>query len=492
MAATDQIAEKSRRGLKSAWDGFVRLHRRNVALLSRSKALRRVGSHFLRVHRATWGWIAKRMPKGLYPRSLIIIIAPIVLLQSVLAFVFMERHWQQVTRRLSIATTNDIAMLISVYEDFGAAGDHEQLADMARDRLGLVMRILPDQDLPAPRPKPFFDLLDRTLSKEIRRRIQRPFWIDTVGNSRHVEIRIRLKDAVLQVFAPRNRTYASNSHIFLLWMVGTSLVLLTVAILFLRNQIRPVLALADAAHRFGRGQSAPKDFRIRGAREVRLAAQAFLEMRDRIERHVEQRTTMLAGVSHDLRTVLTRFRLQLAMLPDSREVNSLRGDVDEMQQMLEDYVAFAKGDTGEEPAPFDLTEVLQEVCAGVQNANKSVVLETNGKPMMVVLRRNAMKRAIMNLVSNATRFADKVLIRAKLGRHLLTLSVEDDGPGIPIEQREAVFRPFHSLDDSRNQDVKSTGLGLSIARDIVRGHGGDITLGESRMGGLKATIRIPL
>ena len=257
--------------------------------------------------------VANLMPKGLYARALIIIIAPMVLLQSVIAFVFIERHWQTVTRRLSQSTTRDIAMLLSVYEAYPHNDNYEKLIAMAQKDLNLSIQILPEQDLPPARAKPFFALLDRTLSREISRHIRKPFWIDTVGRSHLVEIRIKLEKAVFKVIARRSQTYASNSHIFLIWMVGTSLVLLTVAILFLRNQIKPILRLAIAAERFGKGRPAPPDFRPRGALEVRQAALAFVEMRDRIEKQMEQRTTMLAGVSHDLRTVLTRFKLQLAM-----------------------------------------------------------------------------------------------------------------------------------------------------------------------------------
>jgi two-component system osmolarity sensor histidine kinase EnvZ len=479
------------RAAEKLWRGFLAMHHHNVAWLRQWRVFRVLFDALGRAHDATAHALSRILPKGLYARALLIIIVPIVILQSVLAFVFMERHWQQVTRQLSIATTNEIATLISIYEEYPHNDGYETLTDIARERLGLIARILPDENLPEARPKPFFDLLDRTLSREIRRRIRRPFWIDTVGRSRYVEIRIKLDDAVLQVLARRNQTYASNSHIFLLWMVGTSLVLLIVAVLFLRNQIRPVLTLAEAAQRFGRGQPAPEDFKVRGAREVRLAAQSFVEMRDRIERHVEQRTTMLAGVSHDLRTVLTRFRLQLAMLGDRPEAESLSADIDEMQQMLEDYLAFAKGDAGEEPVAFNLVEVLQEVAETAGGGKKEIALEAP-EAVPLVARRNAIKRAVMNLAANATRFAETVQITARRNPRTITVDVEDNGPGIPIEQREEVFRPFFGLDDSRNQNVKSTGLGLSIARDIVRGHGGDITLGKSALGGLKATIRLPV
>ena len=257
--------------------------------------------------------LARIMPKGLYARSLIIIVAPMVILQSVIAFVFMERHWQTVTNRLSTAVTQDIAAIIAVLEDYPQDEDYNTIIKLAQDKLNLSITILPDGPLPPPGPKPFFNLLDHTLSRQITDLIGKPFWIDTVGRSNIVEIRIKLADKVLRVFTRRSQTYASNSHIFLVWMAGTSLVLLVVAILFLRNQIRPIQRLADAAERFGKGQEA-QNFRPAGAREVRRAAHAFLEMKRRIERQIEQRTTMLAGVSHDLRTILTRFKLQLALL----------------------------------------------------------------------------------------------------------------------------------------------------------------------------------
>src|SRR6476620_9801347 len=283
-------------------------------------------------------------PKGLYARALIIIIAPIVLLESVVAFTFMERHWNQVTRRLSEGLARDMAAIVDLYETSTSKDDIAQLIEIGQNRFNFSVAVLPAGNLPTPQPKPFFDLLDRALSDEIRAQVKRPFWIDTVGQSRHVEIRVKLDQAILRFVAPRGQAYASNSHIFLIWMVGTSVVLLTVAIAFLRNQIRPILRLAEAADAFGKGRPVPQDFRPRGAREVRQAASAFLEMRDRIRHHVEQRTSMLAGVSHDLRTVLTRFKLELALLGDGPEIAALRNDVNEMQHMLEDYLAFAKGE----------------------------------------------------------------------------------------------------------------------------------------------------
>ena len=438
--------------------------------------------------------LGELVPKGLYARALIIIIAPIVLLEGVVAFVFMERHWNAVTRRLSEATVRDVAALIDVYQDYARDDEYGRLIEMARDRLNLSMQVLPPTDLPPPQPRPFFAVLDRALSTELRKQIKQPFWIDTVGNSKLVEIKVKLKTATLRFIATRSQTYASNSDIFMAYMVGSSVILLTLAILFLRNQIRPILRLAEAADAFGKGRPIDDEFRPRGAREVRQAAQAFLEMRDRIKTHVDQRTTMLAGVSHDLRTILTRFKLQLALLGNRPEINALKADVNEMQHMLEDYLAFTRGDGGEEAKPTNLRELLEEVTDETLVYGKSVDLKLRRRKtdLVLPLKRQAFKRAITNLVSNAARYGDQIIIRAATERNWLRIEVDDDGPGIPPEERDNVFKPFYRLDHARNQDEGNTGLGLAIARDIARSHGGDISLGQSSIGGLRAIISVPL
>jgi two-component system osmolarity sensor histidine kinase EnvZ len=304
-------------------------------------------------------WMWAMLPKGLYARSLIIIIAPVVLLQSVVAYTFMERHWQLVTRRLSSAVTADIAALIDIYESYPQDRNAATLSRIAAERLKLDVDILQDAELPQAGPKPFFSILDQALTDELSRQISRPYWTDTVGRSSFIEIRVKLDNGVMRVIARRSQAYASNSHIFLVWMMVSSLVLLGVAVLFLRNQIRPILRLADAAESFGKGRDV--DFRPRGAREVRQAGHAFIEMKRRVERTIEQRTTMLNGVSHDLRTILTRFRLSLALLPQTPEVEDLKRDVDEMGRMLEGYLAFARGDTGEPAVTTDLRALLEEL-----------------------------------------------------------------------------------------------------------------------------------
>lgn len=437
---------------------------------------------------------AELMPKGLYARALIIIIAPIVMLEGVIAFVFMERHWQTVSQRLAESTARDIAALTEMYDDEKQKTDHSRLIQLARDRLNLAMQVLPRADLPGPMPKPFFGLLDRTLATQISKHVNRPYWIDTIGQSSHVEVRVQHDDATLRFVATRNQTYASNSHIFLLWMVGSSIILLTVAILFLRNQIRPILRLAEAADEFGKGRPIPEDFKPRGAREVRQAAQAFLEMGERIKTHVEQRTTMLAGVSHDLRTVLTRFKLELALMGNGPDIQSLSSDVNEMQHMLEDYLAFARGDGGEEAKPTNVRELLEEVQedSAVYGTPVELKLRKRRQDLIIPLKRNAFKRAVTNLVSNAVRYGDQIVIRAATEGEWLRIEVDDNGPGIPATERDKVFKPFYRIDAARNQDTGNSGLGLAIARDIAKSHGGDIALGKSSMGGLRAIIRVPL
>jgi two-component system osmolarity sensor histidine kinase EnvZ len=430
------------------------------------------------------------MPKGLYARALLIMIVPMVVLQSVVAFVFMERHWNTVTRRLSAAVVQDVAALMDVYNGYPQDKDHALLRRIAQQRLGLVVDFLPAGDMPPPGPKPFFSLLDQSLSAQIGRQISRPFWIDTVGRSSLVEIRVQLDDAVMRVFAQRSAAYASNSDIFFLWMVGTSSILLIVAVLFLRNQIRPIVRLADAAESFGKGREEP-NFRPRGALEVRRAAHAFIEMKSRIERSIEQRTAMLAGVSHDLRTILTRFKLELALIGDSPEVDGMRKDVDEMAAMLEAYLAFARGDSGEQAQPTDMAAALEELRSDAERNGHAATVSFQGLPVVTV-KPAAFKRCLGNLVSNAARYADKIAISGHRDHRWLTVTVDDDGPGIPQNMREEVFKPFLRLDDARNQDEGGTGLGLAITRDIARSHGGDITLGDSPMGGLRAIVRIPV
>ncbi len=437
--------------------------------------------------------IADLLPKGLYARSLLIVIAPMVLLQTAVAYIFMERHWELVTHRLSAAVARDIGAAIELYRAFPPATGDDRLKTICAERFLIDVDLMPSGPLPPPMPKTFFSELDpvtRALPDEISKQVHRPFWIDTVGRSGLVEIRIDLGPAgVLRMITHRNLAYEPNVHIFILWMLAASIVLLTVAILFLRNQIRPILRLAEAAEDFGMGRDF--DYRPHGAREVRQAGYAFIEMKKRVERALEQRTAMLNGVSHDLRTILTRFKLSLALIEEEAEIEPLQRDVAEMQRMLEAYLAFARGDGGEAATSTDLKALLEELKSDAERQGAAVSVETSGN-LNVKLRPNAFKRCLANLVANAVRHGDHVALRAIREQRFVSIHVDDDGPGIAAEHREVVFRPFYRLDEARNQDESGAGLGLAIARDVARAHGGDINLSASPMGGLRASVRVPV
>ena len=436
--------------------------------------------------------LERYLPGDLYRRALLIVIVPMVVLQSIMAFVILERHWSKVTKSLSKSVVREVAFVINLYEK----GDRspaaiEQLQKLANESLGIGLQIQTDSELPPPAPKPLFSILDARLTKYIGRYVGKPFWIDTLGQSGFVDIRIAGPDGtVFRFLTDQRRASASKTHIFLLWMVGSSLVLLVVAIVFLRNQIRPILQLADAAQSFGMGREVT-NFEPKGATEVRDAARAFLNMKRRIERHVEQRTSMLAGVSHDLRTILTRFKLELALLDKSPQQEALREDVEEMERMLEGYIAFVRGDGGERTDITDIHEILTSV-AGTSTRNGPRVHLDCPDGLSAPVKPNAFKRCVANLVNNAARFGKTVEVGARIDGRYLLVTVNDDGPGIAAEDREDVFRPFFRLDGGRNQDEGNTGLGLAIARDIAQSHGGDIQLAESRLGGLSAQIRIPV
>ncbi|KGE01072.1 ATP-binding protein [Rhizobium sp. YS-1r] len=434
-------------------------------------------------------WLRRRLPTGLYTRSLLIVILPMLLLQTVVAAVFMERHWRMVTERLSEGTVRDIASIIEVIKSYPQDSNYDAITGIAGNALNLTIAVEENGQLPPPRPRPFFSLLDNVLADQINRQIQMPFWIDTVGDSRLVEIRIKFDSRVLRVFARRGSTYASNTHIFLVWMIGTALVLVGISILFLRGQIRPILKLAQAAESFGKGQST-EGFSPRGADEIRRAGLAFIQMRERIERQMEQRTTMLAGISHDLRTILTRFRLQLALAGDKPELAGMSQDVEDMQSMLEGYLAFAKSQAEEDFGELRLSELLGKLQSDFALQGKTMTYEIEGEDEIAV-RPNAFARLVGNLVSNSERYADNLHVDARHSAKWLTLTLDDDGPGVRPEAREDVFKPFYRLDEARNLNASGTGLGLAIARDIARAHGGNVTLAESPQGGLRAVVRIP-
>ena len=436
-------------------------------------------------------WSLKRLlPRGLFGRALIIIVAPIVLLQAILAYVFFERDLDTTTRRLARDVAADMAMLVAL-EDNNQSPARERLRALAARQLDYRIQFLRGQNLPTIHGQPV-TTIDVALDDILEQRIgaDRDFRTARIGDD--FEIRVDVHDGVLAVLVPRDRVTVSKPDIFILWMVGSSTLLMGIAILFLRGQVRPIERLARAADSFGKGRAVP-DFKPYGATEVRRAAQAFITMRERIERHVSQRTEMLAGVSHDLKTPLTRLKLALAMMPQDAEARSMRGDVDEMEHMLDEYLAFARGEGGEESVPTDLGELVRDAAAAAAKAHQrdGVVIHAP-EHVTVSVKRAGLRRVLSNLLDNALKHGSKVAVTLQRDERMVEIAVEDNGPGIPEARREEAFRPFHRLDEGRNLQSGGSGLGLSIARDITRAHGGELVLGYSSLGGLKATVRLPV
>jgi two-component system osmolarity sensor histidine kinase EnvZ len=328
------------------------------------------------------------------------------------------------------------------------------------------------------------------LKHALAERLDQPFWFNTTRYPAYVDIRVQLPQGVLRVIAPRERAFATRGNIFILWLVGATTVLTAVAILFIRNQVRAIERLAAAAEAFGKGAEVP-DFKPYGATEVRQAASAFLAMRERIQRHLEQRTALLASVSHDLRTPLTRLKLELALSEPSKRADAMKRDLSEMEHMIDEYLAFARGQAGEGVEIVGVRGLIEEVGEGARRAGAEVEVAADPE-LEAAVRPNAFKRALSNLIMNAAAHGEKVRVAARpLPSGGLEIAVDDDGPGIPPEQYEEAFRPFSRLDEARNQNLKGVGLGLAIARDVARGHGGDVVLERSTLGGLRAVVRLP-
>lgn len=427
------------------------------------------------------------LPRHLFGRSLIIIVAPVLLLQAVAAYIFFERDLDTTTRRLARDVAADMALLVSI-EDKDAP-ERQDLRALAARQLDYRITLLPGQHLPPFNGK-YTSTIDRALDEILEQRIGKDRNFRSVRQGDAFDIQIDVQDGVLDVRVPRDRITVSKPDTFIAWLFGSSLILIGIAVLFLRNQVRPIERLARAAEAFGKGRAVP-DFKAYGAVEVRRAATAFITMRERIERHVTQRTEMLAGVSHDLKTPLTRLRLALAMMGDDVDVQSMLGDITEMEHMLDDYLAFARGEGGEEAQRTDLGVLVQTAAADVARARMRAV-SVDAPGITVSVKRTALKRCLTNLIDNACKHGSEVNVSLSLHGRTVEIAIEDNGQGIAADQREEAFRPFHRLDEGRNLQTGGSGLGLAIARDIARAHGGDILLSDSRLGGLKAVVRLPV
>ncbi|MDB5419817.1 MAG: sensor histidine kinase [Phenylobacterium sp.] len=451
----------------------------------------------MRLHpRIVGRWIKRQMPTTLFGRSLLIIVLPIAVMQIAVTYVFFDAHWRTVTSRLSQGLAGDIAWAVESYKQDPTPESFAKISRRAEQSMGLSIALQSGRKLPATHRdiplfnEPFHAPIERSLSRALDDRLDDPFWFDTTRYPAYVDIRVAVPGGVMRVLAPRDRAFATQGHIFVLWMTVATVLLTAVALLFIRNQVRAIERLANAAEVFGRGGDVAA-FKPHGAKEVRRAASAFLAMRSRIQRHIEQRTNLLASVSHDLRTPLTRLKLELALSEPSKRTAEMKGDVAEMEHMIDEYLAFARGEGGEAVEIVRLRELIDEVSQGAVRAGAEVSVEADPE-LMAEVRPNALKRALSNLVMNAAVHGEHVAVVARpRPQGGVEILVDDDGPGIPEDRYEEAFKAFGRLDEARNQNAKGVGLGLAIARDVARGHGGDITLDRSPLGGLRAVIRLP-
>ena len=429
------------------------------------------------------------LPKGLLGRAMLILVAPMVLLQLVVAYVFIERHWDGVTRHMTEKIVQELQMLVG----FSDAGQTEALNFAARS-LDIAVYFTPGATVTPELILPTLDVAKRAAAETIARSFDSPMIVDGASFEWHINVLIQRENGVLRLMVPKRRMIASRSHVLLVWMISAALILMVVAALFLRNQIKPIRQLAAAAEAFGKGRSADPPSRG-GSLEVRQAATAFRQMRARIERHVEQRTMMLSGVGHDLRTPLTRMALELELMDPGPEVDGLRRDVDEMRSMIDGYLNFARGEAAEETEETDLRALLEGLVANHRRAGGDILLRVRlSEPgaARMSLRPASIRRSLQNLIDNAARYGARIEAELIADQTGVTVAIDDDGPGIPADRREEAFKPFTRLDPARNQnDGPGVGLGLAIARDAARAHGGTLTLGAARIGGLRAALWLP-
>lgn len=438
--------------------------------------------------------VKRFLPSSLFGRALLILLVPIVVLQLVVAHIFFDRHWGSVVRTMANTTAADVALLVSEYHAVAAAGD--PAATEARlQALGRVMAIRPRLLGPVKLADGEGDKHFPDFMRSLKSRLGEPVKLEAARKER-IRVLVGVEAGTLELSFDRKRLGSSTTYIFIWWMLGSSLLLVTVAVLFLRNQVRPIVQLARASEQFGLGQDV-KDFSPRGASEIRRAGRAFLTMADRIRRQVASRTEMLAGISHDLRTPLTRMKLEIEMGKlDEATRSALNADIDEMRRMIDEYLDFARGDAAEPVEPMDLAALTADLCQQYTRLGGDVQCETP-RPLVLMVRPQAMRRALSNLIENALRYGGaqaRISLEQTVG--YARIKVADSGPGIPEAEHETVFKPFTRLEPSRNSATGGVGLGLSIARDVAQSHGGDITLenrrdGKGRVTGLDVTLRIP-
>ena len=431
-------------------------------------------------------FIKKLLPKQLFYRGLLIVATPIIILQITILIVFFDSLWIKTNKGMTRSLVSEIVTIIDIYNN-ESHYNKQMVTDLYNQNFNFSVRFLENEKLPDIKVERWFSPMDRTLRRELKPKFNE-YWFNTMTHKEIVDLRIKFRDGVLQIFFPKERIQASSIRIFSLWITLPAFLLILVAMIFLKNQTRPIIKLAEASEKFGRGEDV-EEFRPSGALEIRKAGYEFDRMRKRIIRHLNQRSEMLSGISHDLRTPLTRIKLQLALIKDMEISKKLSGDVDEMEKMLNDYLQFSKSTFSDKTETFDISELIKSTVKKYENADISL-----DQPEKTIFtgRKNLIQRCLNNLIDNALKYATKVKIKQEKIRKTIVIIIEDDGPGIPASEYENVFKPFYKIDKGRSEAKSSVGLGLSISSDIIRSHGGTIELRKSETGGLEVMISLPV
>ncbi len=430
-------------------------------------------------------FIKDLLPKRLFYRGLLLIAVPIVVLQVTISVVFFDSLWIKTNVGMTRALVSEVKTFIDAYDNDETNKDF--IIVLFKNHLGFNIKHEPNKLLPDRDTERWFSPVDRSLRRELKSK-NLSFWFDTTNYKEIVDLKIEYGKGYFQFYIPKSRLTNSSARLFGLWITLPAFLMVTVAIIFLKNQTRPITKLAEASERFGRGEDID-EFRPSGALEIRNAGQEFEKMRKRILRHLNQRSEMLSGISHDLRTPLTRIKLQLAMIKDKNLSKKLSLDIDEMEKMLNEYLQFASTGAKEKTETFDFSELILNIVKKYENENIKAFVDSK---IYFSGRKNLITRSINNLINNSENYAAKIDVKIKKEKSLLIIIVEDDGPGIPPSEYKNVIKPFYKIDKSRSETKSSVGLGLSISSDIIKSHGGDLEFSKSSLGGLKVKISLPV
>jgi len=428
----------------------------------------------------------KYLPKRLFYRSLLIVAAPIILLQIIITVVFFDSLWIKANKGMTRSLVGEIETLFDVYKS--SETNKKMIVSLYNKNFDFVITLKENELLPNKKTERWYSPMDRSLRRELKSSFGRSYWFDTTKYKELVEIRIKYKEGFLQIFFPKHKIAPSSARIFALWITLPGLLLIMIAIVFLKNQTRPIVNLAKAAEKFGKGEFI-KEFRPSGAQEIRQAAFEFDRMRKRISVHLNQRSEMLSGISHDLRTPLTRLKLQLALLNQKELSKKMSDDIEEMERMLNEYLEFAKHQKNEETKIVNLNQIVEDI---IKNYKEKVIDFKYDENLHINLRVNSIKRCLINLIDNGLSYGKKIEISTRKTKNNIIIFIDDDGPGIPENEYQNVMKPFYRIDKSRGQNKSGVGLGLSIANDIVRAHGGNISFERSSLNGLRVKISLPL